>query len=344
MSLRPVAAQAPNQDAKASRLGEVLALGYRMKTGASVDVNLNDDEDTRPPHMRNRFKIMKKAAADARMPKMPDLFSDVPLASGTYGFIFRSRCDSARVFKVSANHKPGMSCSRSFRHEYNVARFVTKCINSGIAEIEQYALFGTNPSQFATTDTFCFFAMDYITPIIGQKKLIELMPGDPSLDPSRVEGGVRNARPAMTDQGGWMQYGKRATKGLMNSGMIPGMTFELYCTAVGKFCATCNFMGIMLADVEFIVGTAGERTGVLVLDFDKVHAIAEERIYTEEYRSKLGELISSVWGRLALVLMRILSYSFSRRAGIHQAYADQMMFLLATSMESVKEWVDDGAK
>ena len=341
MSLR-TAAVASKQDAKASRLDEVIALGHLLKTGANVGAN--SDKDTRPAHLRDKLKLLKAASAEMRIPKMPDLFADTPISSGTYGFIFLSKCDPKRVFKTSVNHPVEKGCPSTFRHEYNVSNFVQKGINSHITEIREYPFFATNPSKFGFTDTFCFFAMDYIVPLDNETTLIELRPGDTQLE--RAKGGTQKARPAMTDggKGAWTQYGKSAAKRMFANGKVPGMDWETYCLSMGRFCALCNFMGILLADVEFIVGKTGSKAGVYVLDFDKVMAINVERIFSDEYREKLVTNSFAEFGHI----VNTADAAYSRSQFPHdekifnEAYFNQLVQMsIDVPKEVVKQWIVD---
>lgn len=320
------------------RIDHVVQVGYLLNRGANVATK-DQDVDTRPAHLRNRFKSMKQAAADKRMPKMPDVFQETPIASGTYGFIFRSKCDSNRVFKASVNHELGASCPASFKHEHDVSNFITKLLSSEYADMIDYNFYGTNPSHFASTDTFCFFAMDYIVPVANQSTLIELMPGEQTLD--RLEDGFRNARPAMTNTGGWLQYGKRATKELLNARFAGDMDFDEYCTGMGRLCASCNFMGILLADVEFIVGSNGKQKGVFVLDFDKVMALDQEVVFTEKYRSNLAALSFDQFGTpegVGFDSYALIQFPYTEPY-FNDAYTDHMKRLLGLSKPAVERWM-----
>ena len=121
--------------------------------------------------------------------------------------------------------------------------------------------------------------------------LIELMPGDRTLQNT-----TRNSKPAMTNNGTWIQYGVDHIKKLFDEELAVNMNFEKYCKGMGILCAMCNFMGIFLADVEFIVGFNGSENGVFMLDFDKVHAIDYRRVTTNEYKEKLRDCSFETFG------------------------------------------------
>lgn len=286
--------------------------------------------------MRNRFKAMKAAAIDKRMPRLPDVFEETPISSGTYGYIFKSVCNPYRVFKTSVQYDVGAFCPVSLKHEYNVSRFISSLIASDECDIAGYPFFSTNSSKFMTTDTFCFFAMDYIRPIEAQTMLIELMPGD-----STLKDGFRKAKPLMAEHGTWLQYGHKATKELLDSGVVENMNFNIYCDTMGKFCAACNFLGILLADVEFIVGFNGNRTGVFVLDFDKAIALDEETIYTDVYQGKLETLRFDEFGTMRGVGFD--SYSLAQfpytEEAFNDAYESQIKRLLRLRTVQVVQWV-----
>ena len=95
-------------------------------------------EDTRPPHLRNKFQLMKDRALKARIPRMPGVFEEEPIASGTYGFIFRSVENPRRVYKASANHRLGTECPASFRYEHDVSNFITKLISSKKGDLQHF--------------------------------------------------------------------------------------------------------------------------------------------------------------------------------------------------------------
>ena len=144
----------------------------------------------------------------------------------------------------------GGQCASQFRLEFDVSLVMQRLLEDNTLQRAAPRLSGTAPSSFLLSERVCLFAMDRVRPLAGVGYLLELLPGDTSLDRS---GGERRVRPAMSACGGsWLQLGKEKCKALLSDDrLLPGgWSYEHYCAALASLCAACNFAGVLLADVR----------------------------------------------------------------------------------------------
>ena len=221
--------------------------------------------------MNQRPKLLLKKKTRDDLPRCREC-GDV-IASGTYGAIFASSRSPMEVVKGSLRRAGQLGCPEDFKNEYRMSRLVEH-----VLRIFQSCPWYQSPNRpwagkpllqtahaqdFHVQEGACFFFMSRIFPLEGQTRLSELTPG---YEQDRSSRGV-----ADDAQGGCNKMGWRSTATLLHSLFHIGLSD--WGELLGRFVGLCHRLGIILNDVEFIVGRLSEQhpPSIFLVDFDKCY-------------------------------------------------------------------------
>jgi hypothetical protein len=217
-----------------------------------------------PP--RRRLQLLPKSKQD--YPKCRQC-GDV-ISSGTFGAIYVSTESPVEVIKGSLTHRTGLGCPEDFKNEFRMALFVEHFL-----KIFQSCPWYTSSKRpwkgrrlvhtagvhsWRMENGACFYTMDRIFPL--EEELVELTPG---YSTDRTSKGVVKGGKS------WIKLGASSTGDLLKR--LFGLTLQDWATYLGRFAGLCHRFGLILNDVEFIVGRLGpdHPPQIFLVDFDKCY-------------------------------------------------------------------------
>jgi len=221
--------------------------------------------------MSERPKLILKKKTRDELPRCREC-GEV-LGSGTYGAIFASSRSPMEVVKGSLRRSGQLGCPEDFKNEFRMSRLVEH-----VLRIFQSCPWYKSPNRpwagrpllqtahtqdFHMEDGACFFFMSRIFPMEGQQRLLELTPG---YEQDRSSRGVADGA-----SGGWLKLGRSSTAALLES--LFHVSLADWGELLGRFVGLCHRLGLILNDVEFIVGRLSEQhpPSIFLVDFDKCY-------------------------------------------------------------------------
>jgi len=218
----------------------------------------------------SRAPLRLNRRMDTSMPVCADC--EELLTSGTYGAIFSSKQTPAtEVIKGTLRRHGELGCPEDFKNEFRMARLTTKVLDlfndsawyrSSSRPWKRPIVASARPRAWRLEDGGCFYSMDRIYPLPGREELLELTPG--RTNDAVVGGALRGLTK-------WKKLGAASTDVLLRE--VFGITLDDWAALLGRFVGLCHRAGLVLNDVEFIVGTLGpiHPPQIFLVDFDKVY-------------------------------------------------------------------------
>ena len=194
------------------------------------------------------------------------------ISSGTYGAIFASNQSPVEVIKGSLAKAGELGCPRDLKNEFRMALLVEHVLRifqscpwyrSDKRPWHGKTLLHTvHPHNWTLEKGACFFVMSRVFPLDSSMGLIELTPGYPT---DRFSNGV------ITTGKRWEKLGAPSCDALLRS--LFGIDLAAWGELLGRFVGLCHRLGIILNDVEFIVGRLSQEhpPEIFLLDFDKCY-------------------------------------------------------------------------
>jgi len=239
--------------------------GAKLQHNTSTSIRKNTMSTERP-----RLLLKPKTAERRPLPRCEHC-GDV-ISSGTYGAIFASTQSPVEVIKGSLAKEGELGCPRDLRNEFRMALLVEHILKifqscpwykSDRRPWHGKALLQTlHPHDWTFENGACFFSMSRVFPFNSSAGLIELTPGYPT---DRFSKGV------ITGGERWEKLGATSTNDTLQR--LFGIDLAAWGELLGRFAGLCHKLGIILNDVEFILGRLSQEhpPQIFLLDFDKCY-------------------------------------------------------------------------